>query len=166
MSSQFQSIQPERQKSKIGLVLGPLAIIIVLGVVFYFSRQATNKVYKNFKPIEPDQTAVTISPTSAPQVTVDPKQYTIAILNGSGITGQAGQFKLLLEEKGYVVKSTANADKEDYTEVQISAKATVSQNFINELKKIIGSSFTVNEKVNELDASSAADLEIITAPEK
>jgi len=166
MATQFPSIQPAKPKSRIAFILGPLAIIIVIGVVYFLSRQATEKVYKNFKPIEPDTSVTIAPPTVQPQVTIDPKQYTIAILNGSGITGQAGQFKTLLEEKGYVVESTANADKENYTEVQISAKKTVSQSFINELKKIMGSSFTVSEKINELSADTTTDLEIITAPEK
>jgi len=166
MIDQYQTLQPKKQKSKIGLILGPLAIIIVLVVVYFLSRQATEKVYKNFKPIEPDTSATIAPPTAAPEVTVDPKQYSISILNGSGITGQAGQFKTLLEEKGFDIKSTANADKEDYTEVQISDKKTVSQNFTNELKKIISSSFTVSDTIEELSEDVATDIEIITAPEK
>jgi len=166
MSYQYQpTTQPEKQKSKIGFILGPLAIIIVLGVVYFFSRQATDKVYNTFKPVSIEIT-VTSSPSPIPEVTIDPKEYSIAVFNGSGISGQAGEFKTLLEGRGYLVKSTANADKEDYTEVQISAKKTVSSSFITDLKKIISTSFTVNEKTTKLDASAPADLEIVTAPEK
>jgi len=165
MFNQLPSTQPEKQKSKIGFILGPLAIIIVLGVVYFFSRQATDKVYNKFKPVSIEVTT-TPFPSITPQITIDPKQYTIAVFNGSGINGQAGTFKSLLEAKGYVVESIANADKEDYSEVSISAKKTVSSDFVSELKKTISSSFTVNEKIVELGASAATDLEIITAPEK
>ena len=165
MIDQVQSPHFENKKNKIGFILGPLAIIIVLGVVYFFSRQATEKVYKDFKPVSIQDTVIS-TPTAIPQITIDPKQYTIAIFNGSGISGQAGEFKTLLEEKGFVVKSVANAVKDDFSEVSISAKKTVSQGFISELKKLIGTSFLVKEEVANLDLSAETDLWIITAPEK
>jgi len=167
MLPQFPSAQPENKKSKLGFILGPIALIIVIGVVYFVSRQATEKVYKNFKPIEPDLTAITASPTQPPaQVTVDPKQYTVSILNGSGITGQAGEIKKLLEDKGFVVNSVGNADKEDYTQMQIAAKKEVTKPFISEIKNALSKAYTIREKVDELKSDASEDIEIITAPAK
>jgi LCP family protein required for cell wall assembly len=51
--------------------------------------------------------------------TVAPDEVPVAVFNGSGISGLAAQAATGLEEAGYPVTSTGNADSSDYTRTEI-----------------------------------------------
>lgn len=53
---------------------------------------------------------------------VDPASFTITVRNGSGVTGAASQIASELEELGFVVESTGNADSFVYTETLVIYK--------------------------------------------
>jgi hypothetical protein len=50
---------------------------------------------------------------------VDPADVPVAVFNGSGIAGLAAEATAGLEEQGYPVTSTGNADTSDYTRTEI-----------------------------------------------
>jgi hypothetical protein len=58
------------------------------------------------------------APTTAP-ATVAPSQVKVAVFNGSGVSGLAGQTATELQAKGFAVTSTGNADKMDYSATEI-----------------------------------------------
>jgi len=64
----------------------------------------------------PEVTGPTQAPTPTPPAKSDIK---IEVLNGSGVAGAAGKVKTYLEEKGYTVTNTGNADKSSYTTTQL-----------------------------------------------
>jgi LCP family protein required for cell wall assembly len=57
--------------------------------------------------------------TSAAPQTVAPSAVTVAVKNGSGITGLAGKAGDALKAAGFTVASTGNADKASYTTTEI-----------------------------------------------
>jgi LCP family protein required for cell wall assembly len=63
------------------------------------------------------------APTTAP-ATVDPSQVKVAVFNGSGVSGLAGQTATELQAKGFTITSTGNADKMDYTASEIRYAAS------------------------------------------
>ena len=62
-------------------------------------------------PAEPTETA-------APE-TVAPAEVSVAVYNGSGISGLAASAAAALQAQGYVVTSTGNADSHEYTATEI-----------------------------------------------
>lgn len=63
------------------------------------------------------------SPTPTPDLSsLDRSTLAVQVLNGSGVAGSAGKMKDLLEEKGYTVENTGNADNYDYETTEILVK--------------------------------------------
>lgn len=91
-------------------------------------------------------------------------KYTIEVLNGSGISGEAARVKGILEKEGFTVSSTGNADKSDLEETTISAKSSVEKEWIDLLKTALGTSVVVSESTS-LDDTESADV-IVTVGSK
>lgn len=75
---------------------------------------------------------------------LDRADLSIVVLNGSGVSGAAGKLSTTLTELGYDVSSTGNADSSDYESTEISI-SNVKRNFLNLLKKDLGSDYTIGE---------------------
>jgi LCP family protein required for cell wall assembly len=60
----------------------------------------------------------TAAPTTAP-ATVNPSQVKVAVFNGSGVSGLAGQTADELRAQGFTITSTGNADSMDYSATEI-----------------------------------------------
>lgn len=50
---------------------------------------------------------------------INPADISIAVLNGSGVAGRAGQLGALLADQGFTVVNIADADRSDYTVTEI-----------------------------------------------
>jgi LCP family protein required for cell wall assembly len=59
------------------------------------------------------------APTTAAPATVQPSLVKVAVFNGSGVAGLAGQTAEELRAKGFTVTSTGNADNMNYTATEI-----------------------------------------------
>ena len=46
---------------------------------------------------------------------INPADISIAVLNGSGVAGRAGQLGAVLADQGFTVVNIADADRSDYT---------------------------------------------------
>jgi hypothetical protein len=66
---------------------------------------------------EPEPAPETTTPTAP--ATVEPSQVQVAVFNGSGVSGLAGQTATELQAQGFVVTSTGNADSMDYSATEI-----------------------------------------------
>jgi len=99
----------------------------------------------------------TAAPTSQP-VTLD--EFTIAVLNGSGISGKAADEKTALTTAGYKVASTGNADNSNYTTTKISAKKSVSQAFLSKLEDELKKSYDVDSTVATSPDSDQTDVTV------
>lgn len=87
---------------------------------------------------------------------LDKSKITIIVQNGSGAEGAAGKASQFLEEKGYKVSSTANADNYKYVGVTIRVKKTV-ENYLETLKKDLSEKYTVSATTTDLPDSSTTD---------
>lgn len=107
----------ERKKSKKTLYLIILVIIIltVVGAFIFnkkFSKQAT-----------PTSTPTPVpTPTSTPKPALIRSDWSLEVLNGSGVSGLAKKAADKLKEMGYQVIKTGNADKDSYDKTQILVK--------------------------------------------
>lgn len=134
--------------------------LALLGGVFIY-KQGVNK--------DGNINVVTLSPTPtfAPtptKVKADLSKYEIEILNGTGIAGEAGRQKEVLEEKGFVISSIGNADNSNYTQTIIRTKKEVGEDFLDELKSVLGLSFKLSEN-EELPDDAGSDVIVILGSE-
>jgi outer membrane biosynthesis protein TonB len=92
---------------------------ILGGIIFY--QKGVNKIAVEATPTSTASAQVTNQPSSSPSATIDISKYDVGIFNGSGIAGEAGKAKTLLETAGFSVISTGNAATYDYTKTIIKA---------------------------------------------
>ncbi len=128
-----------QEKSYMWPILFIFIIVLVLLTGIFIYRQGV------FKKETVNVVSITPMPTAEPSPTpvIDLAQYEIEILNGGGISGEAGRQKINLEEEGFTVSAIGNADNSDYTETIIKAKKTVVKAFTDRLKDVLGNTFTV-----------------------
>ncbi len=136
-------------------------VLLVLGGIF---------IYKQFKNSEKDKVNVvtlSVTPTEipTPQPTVDLTKYSIKILNGSGIDGEASRQKTNLENSGFKISSIGNAANSNYTDTIIQAKKDTDKTFLDKLKKVLQNSYSLGE-VTELPDSSASSVVVIIGSKK
>lgn len=114
--------------------------------------------------------AAEVTPSPVPTIAVEPTkvkevnlaEYSIEVLNGSGITGGAAKLKTALTTEGFQVTSTGNADKSDYTDTIISAKKEVNSAYLEKLKDNLKKTYTLaSDSKIPVPESSEADI-IIT----
>jgi LCP family protein required for cell wall assembly len=82
---------------------------------------------------------VKLSPSAAPSataqvLTTSPSNVKVQVLNGSGVTGIAGQAALGLTSRGFDVTGTGNAANFAYTESVIEYSSSADQAAVNTLK--------------------------------
>jgi LCP family protein required for cell wall assembly len=83
--------------------------------------QDEQKLRKFFAELSADPKPVpgTTAPTTTAPATVQPAQVKVAVFNGSGVSGLAGQTANELRAQGFTVTSTGNADSMDYSATEI-----------------------------------------------
>lgn len=123
-----------------------ITLLMLSGVFVYKNNTKSEKI-----------NVVTLSPTPTitpePTKTIDLTQYKIKILNGSKVNGEAGRQKESLSAEGFAISSIGNADNSDYTNTIIKTKKEVDKDFLDKLKTVLESSFTVKEEELSEDAS-------------
>jgi len=141
------------------IIIGVLVVAIlgVLGFMYYQSSQ---------KKLMAPPAETMISPTQAEEPTptdepVDMTEFSIEILNGSGIVGKAGEVKDLIEGEGFVVDSTGNADTYDFDKTVIQAGKDVSPAFLKALRASLLNDYDVDTSFDEIAGDSTADVVII-----
>lgn len=108
-------------------------------------------------------------PTSVPSPTskqIDLSAYSIAVLNGSGLPGQAAAVKKILEDTGFTVATIDNADKSDYQKTTIQAKKSVSSDFTQKLKDSLSKTYRVDETITPLESTATSDIVVTVGKEK
>jgi len=100
-----------------------------------------------------------------PPATPTPKSvnltaFTIAVLNGSGVSGKAADEKSALTTAGFKVTSTGNADNNNFTKTEISAKKSVDQAFLSKLEDELNKSYDVDTTIATSPDSDQADVTV------
>lgn len=149
----------------------PLIIIIpgifllgaLLGGIVFYQRGISG----NGEPTPtPDYSnTITPSPTQTPSASLDLTKYPIKVMNGSGISGQAGVVKDLLVTAGFKVSGTGNAASYDFTKTVIKAKADVPAAFLTQLSEVLSKNYVLDTN-QSLATSSANEVEVIVGSTK
>jgi outer membrane biosynthesis protein TonB len=136
---------------------------ILGGIIFY--QKGVNKIAVEATPTSTASAQVTNQPSSSPSATIDISKYDVGIFNGSGIAGEAGKAKTLLETAGFSVISTGNAATYDYTKTIIKAKSTIEASVIQKLKDTLSKNYIVGEN-QTLATSSTTDIQVVVGSSK
>lgn len=157
-----ESNNPKNKKAftKIVLIFLALTVIAALTTTLYLrSVQKKEGEIQSPKVIPQNQT-----PTPTPSVTSTPvinrSQYTITVLNGTTKEGEATKISALLQEQGFTVKTTGNAQSDDYVTTEIHFNERVPEEIKLPLDKLLK---TIYDSIEEqkLDKNSDTDILII-----
>jgi len=139
----------------LGLLIGGI-FAYVFGIQKISDTNIEQSTQTQNATIEPVQSSTPV-PSASPSA--DLSKYKIKILNGSGISGEAGKVQDLVEEAGFSVLSTGNASTYDYTKTEITLKTGIDPDFVNSLVSAL-------EEVYQLDdvktlSSQTNDITVI-----
>lgn len=156
-------VEKEAKKSILGYFLLIALISFLIGLI---SMAAVNFFQNKSLPgtgvtipflagnIKPSPTPEpTAKPSPTPE-TVNPAEYSIKILNGSGVTGAATKLKQSLTNSGYNVISAGNADISDLADTTVSSKKGIKPIFLTQLKNELKKTYSVTSG----NATAIADL--------
>lgn len=153
--------------------ISPFVIIIpgifllgaLLGGIYFYQKNVNSDVPPSPSPTLTVVTQGTNSPTATPAATVDFTKYAINIMNGSGIVGEAGKVKTLVEGAGFKVSATGNASSYDYTKTVIKAKADVPADFLAKLSTTLSKNYVLDNNA-VLSISSPDMVQVIIGSTK
>ena len=161
-------LQEQKQgggKKKILFIIMALILVFGLGVggVFLYNTMATRQKQaqmdekkKNAAAYKPNPTA-----TPTPEALENLSQYTVQVLNGSGIAGEAAKASDLLKDAGFADIDIGNAQEYDYTDTEVLLKKGAPEALFNAVKKALESDYSVTQSANELTADNDWDIQVI-----
>ncbi|MDD5147772.1 MAG: LytR C-terminal domain-containing protein [Candidatus Daviesbacteria bacterium] len=127
--------RPQEKKSGKKLLI----IIVVLTALLFGGYFAVRSIIQPSPPVTTTSTPVpTPAPTSQP--VLNRSDWSLEILNGSGVTGAARKIADQVQILGYLVVKTGNADKDSYPLSQILVKKELESQVelvVADLKDII-----------------------------
>lgn len=119
-----------------------LGVLIFGGLLLFESYGGSLSKTFNFMPATPTPTDV---PKPSPtEVAINPADYDIQVLNGTGVSGAAGAAEDLLNDAGFTQTSTGNASEYGFTDTEVAMKSDVSDAVFEKLKSAL-SGYTVTE---------------------
>jgi len=105
------------------LIILLLSSLILSGIFFYRSRtKLKNEPEATPAPVVETSPTPEAAPSPMPDTEVKLSDYSVQILNGSGLAGEAGFVEKILATEGFDKIDTGNADSYDYTDTQVELK--------------------------------------------
>ncbi len=102
-----------RKSGTVFLIIGLVVIAAILGFIFFQMRGLVGTAQPSPEPSsEP-------IPSPSPEPVLNRSDWSFEVLNGSGVTGAAKKVADRIQELGYQVTKTGNADKSNYEKTQI-----------------------------------------------
>ena len=123
--------------SKLKILVIILVVGVILGIIaggFYYYRSRVSK--KVVGPL-PTPTPVSSTPTPTPSEVIeelDLSEYSVSLLNGSGVPGEAGNAEELLSELEFADIKTGNAESYDYEQTEVSLKKNLPQGVYSKIE--------------------------------
>lgn len=145
---------------KIGIAIILVLLVVGGGYLYYQTTVAEQPGGPAIVKEGATESQEVPSPTPTPEE-VDLAEYDIEVQNGSGTAGVAGAAQAFLDEEGFTVVGTGNADNYDYTETVIYAGDTVNEGWLAKLSEALQKKYEVQSKVESLDMETDADVVVV-----
>ncbi len=133
----------------VGIPVVFIVLAIIFGLVIFREGVKKQNQQKDTQISQVPEPTQTISPTPTVTVEIDFSKYSIRILNGSGVKGEANKLKSVLEEQGFKVESIGNADNSNYIQTVVRAKKDIPEQYISKLKGVLESAYSLSSKTEE-----------------
>ena len=146
-----------------------LIVGLVVGGVFYYKSRVSQT---NEEPVNPQPTEVESSPTLSQEKKedetkkVDFKKYSLSVLNGSGIPGEAADAKSLLEKAGFANIKTGNATSYNSMKTTVALKDKTPEEVYKEIEKVFSDKYQLEKDTKPLTKDSSFDVVITVGPKK
>jgi len=147
------------------IVPGILLLGALVGGIVFYQRGISPETTVPTPTPNYANTATSPTPTATTEATLNLTKYPINVMNGSGISGQAGVVKNLLTTAGFTVTGTGNAASYDFTKTVIKAKVDVPAAFLTQLSTTLGKSYVLDTN-QSLATSSANEVQVIVGSTK
>jgi uncharacterized protein YxeA len=153
------------------ILLGLSLVAIIAGGFLYYQKNMS-KTKTEVTPTSTPQESPTAAPTekpASPSGTVSKvkfSDYSINLLNGSGIPGEAGKAKALLADAKFKKIDTSNAASYDFTDTEVQLKDNVPSEVYDKIAELLGSKYTVVKSDTVLKSTSLYDVVITIGVEK
>lgn len=140
------------------------------GIVFYQNKISggsatpTSTLTNNYLATTAPS-ATSSAATATPMAKLDLTKYPINVMNGSGISEQAGVVKNLLTTAGFSVSGIGNASSYDFTKTVIKAKADVPAAFLSQLSTTLSKEYVLDSN-QTLPSTSSGEVEVIVGSMK
>ncbi len=139
-----------------------MAITVGAGLLI-FNRGGAGLPQMVVQPTETPTPSPSPSPTPTP-APVAKEDASVQVLNGSGQAGVAGTMQEFLEEAGYTVEDTGNADNYDYEETEISVKKSF-EGLLEQLEEDLSEEYTIGSATADLPDDYEYDVRVIVGAE-
>lgn len=157
----------QAKMGKICIFIFSVSILLsIVGGFFIYQSGSSKTINENIQQVTPSLTPVEnprVSPTPTPEE-VDVSKYEIAVLNGSGINGEAAKLKKQLETERFTVSSIGNADSLNSQKTVVQIKKNVPKEFLDKLEGFLGKEYILDDP-KELNESEKFDA-IVTIGNK
>lgn len=148
------------------LFIAALGTGIVLGVLVFgglIAYETYGGKISSFGSIAGSFVKPSPSPTKTPpptptQVVLNPADYQIQILNGSGISGAAGDVETILNDDGFTDTTAGNASEFGFTDTEVAMKSDAPKALFGKIKSSL-SDYSVVE-VTSLPSDGTYDVVI------
>lgn len=151
-SSMLTTETPKKFRFPKEILLFVLIFIVTFGVFYVIAQgRSGGGVTLPFAVVStptPTPEPTEPPPTPTPTIEVKREEVSVRVLNGTGVAGQAGVIKSLLESKGYEDITTGNAASYDYlqSEVQVDPEKSYLKEVVAEdIASSIGSPAFVDQ---------------------
>lgn len=168
-------VEPEKKSGGLGRFIAIAVIVLILvalgGGIYYYranveglplvAEKEEPKVTQTQQ--EPQETAV---PTPT-EVAVDLSKYKVQVLNGSGVSGEAGKAQGYLEGVGFKDLKTGNASSFGATSTQVAFKKDIPDEVFTKVKGALDAYYVdVTKSDKPLDDKSQYDIVITVGKKK
>lgn len=158
----FPQVREEKRgKGKLIFIVLAILALVAVGVWLIFGRG--NEEENDFVDVTPTRFEQSSSPTPT-FVEIERDEIKIQVLNGTGVSGAAGDLKSDMETLGYSQITVGNADNQNYENTEVNFSDDVAQDVKDE---IISKLESVYQEV-DIKAGSVGeyDVRIITGYKK
>lgn len=173
--SSLNSLGATSKDNKMPIILGVLLVLSIGGIVSFVFKDKIKNIYQKKeaeefsvqeekKETKEEEKKEETSTTNT--ATVDKKELTIEVLNGTGTVGLASSIKKDLQSMGYTQIDTGNASSMNYKTTTITALMTLPDSLLNEMKEYLSKDFKSVEikKITE-EEKKDYDITITTGEE-
>ena len=142
-----------------------VAVGLAAGGVYYYKNSSKTSEEEGTERKQETQAEATQTPEPT-KSTVDLKKFTVNVLNGSGITGEAKKVSDLLVTGGFAESKTGNAANSKFTKTEVALKEAVPAEVFDAVKKSLGDTYDVVKAEKAHDSKSTYDIVITVGTKK